>query len=328
MGLKAPPQPANKPKPAPPKRLTAASTQPPADDHIPGVANGTEEPGAAAEPGAPAGDGLPECETDQEVKLTSLRWLFVAPPGFGKSEFFALFPNSLMLACEEGHKFIKGHKIIIDQWAGAGATEDTDGNMHMSFLEACKRIEASGRFDFIIIDTLDALVKKCIDHHIGKANQAHLSDLGEYGKGYDLGQNDPIRRELNKIFTSGRGMGLITHQAVETKSFSRGPKSKKETTLPNGIYKIVFPQMDIIIHGEFGAQRDGHKWRDRIIKSEGSEDILAKNRGGILPPAWISPQPLADRAAQVREFFEGTPEERLAAVDAAFAAFSEIYETE
>ncbi len=275
-----------------------------------------------------AGDGLPEAPTDQDVQLTSLKWLFVAPPGFGKTEFFSLFPDSLMLACEEGHKFVTGHKIIIDSWAGPGNSEDSDGNLHMSFLEAVKRVEASSRFNFFFIDTIDALVKMCIDHHVLKANQGHLSDLGEYGKGYDLGQNDPIRRELNKLFKSGRGGGLITHQHPETKTFTKGPKTKKETTLPPGITKIIFPQMDLIIHGEFGAQRDDNKYRDRIIKSEGSEDMLAKNRGGVLPPAWISPVDLVERGAQIREFFTGTKEERKEAIDRAFADYTAIYEVE
>lgn len=327
MPLKAPPQAQpRKPLVPPIKPKSAASLPPtpsPAEDEIPMVHEGDQREEVPVD----GGDGLPYEDTDQIVKLTSLRWLFVAPPGFGKTELFALFPNTLMLACEEGHKFVKGKKIIIDTWGGTGQSVDTDGNKHMSFLEAVKLIERSDRFDFIMIDTIDALVKKCIDHHISKANQAHLSDLGEYGKGYDLGQNDPIRRELNKIFVSGRGMGLITHQQVETKSFSKGPKSKKETTLPNGVFKIIYPQMDVIIHGEFGAQREGNKWRDRIIRSEGSEDILAKNRGGVLPPAWISPQPLLERAAQIREFFEGSTEERAAAVAAAYAEFAELYDT-
>lgn len=274
------------------------------------------------------GDGLPTEATDQNVSLTSLGWLFVAPPGFGKSEFFATFPDCLMLACEAGHKFITGHKLIIDEWAGSGSTTDTDGNIHVSFLEAVKRILASDRFKFIIVDTLDALVKKCIDHHLGKAGQQHISELGDYGKGYDMGQNDPIRKVLNDLFMSGRGVGLITHQQIETRSFTKGVKSKKETTLPNGIYKIVYPQMDIIIHGEFGGVREGNKHHDRIIKSEGSEDILAKNRGGILPPAWISPLDIAERGAQVREFFEGDTSERKEHVDAAYAEYCEFYVSE
>lgn len=339
MPLKAPPKKTStfppKPTPVEPKPIEH-------NDEIPGLERAPEpESGLPLPPKvktpAPAppmpiiptiteeDDGLPYEDTDQQVNMSSLRWLFVAPPGFGKSEFFALFPNSLMLACEEGHKFITGKKIIIDTWAGTQTLEDTDGNKHMSFLRAVDLIENSQRFDFIIIDTLDALIKKCIDHHIIKANQTHLSDLGEYGKGYDLGQNDPIRRALNTILTSGRGMGIITHQQVETKNFGKGPKAKKETTLPNGIFKLVYPQMDIIIHGEFGVQREGNDYRDRIIRSEGSEDILAKNRGGILPPAWISARDPAERAAEVQEFFTGTPAERQAAVAKAYAAACEIY---
>lgn len=274
------------------------------------------------------GDGLPEAATDQDVSLTSLRWLFVAPPGFGKTEFFSLFPDCLMLACEEGHKFVTGFKMIIDSWSGTEDYEDADGNRHVSFLEAVKRIKNSSRFKFIIIDTLDSLVKKCVDFHIGKANQAHLSDLGEYGKGYDLGMNDPIRRSLNELFSTGRGIGLITHQEIKTNNFKKAPASKKETSLPNGIHKIVYPQMDIIIHGEFGGQREGNSYRDRIIKSEGSEDILAKNRGGVLPPAWIAPVGPTERAEQIQAFFDKDIEIRDAAKVAAYTEYCSFYEGE
>lgn len=273
-------------------------------------------------------DGLPTEPTDQKVNYTSLRWLYVAPPGFGKTEFFSTFENSIMFCCEEGHKFVKGHKIIIDTWEGKGHTTDDDGNMHMSFMEAKRRIEESSRFLFVIIDTLDTLIKKCVDHHLGngKTGLQHLSDLGEFGRGYDIGQNTPIRKALEEIFATGRGLGLITHQHAETKSFSKGPKTKKETTLPNGILKIIFPQMDIIIHGEFGGIRDGNKHRDRIIKSEGSEDILAKNRGGILPPAWICPLDLAARGEQVKAFFQADEVKRAAAIKAASDEYNKEYE--
>lgn len=276
-----------------------------------------------------AHDGLPEAPTDQEVKLNSLKWMFVAPPGFGKTDFFSLFPDCLMLACEEGHKFIKGFKILIDTWApvkGVDVSEDSDGNMHMSFLESVKRITSSDRFQFIFIDTLDALSKKCIDHYVLSANQAHLSDLGDYGKGYDLGQNDPIRRAVGELLSSGRGIGVTTHQQIETRSFNKGTKSKKETSLPNGIYKLMFPQMDVIIHGEFGGIREGNTHRDRIIKSEGSEDILAKNRGGVLPPAWIAPLDREERIEQLKSFFDGTEQERAIAIKKAHDFYLSFYE--
>lgn len=273
-----------------------------------------------------ASDGLPEGETDQEVKMEFLKWLFVAPPGFGKTTFFSLFPNCLNLACEEGHKFVKGFKLIIDAWEGNEVGEDSDGNLHMSFTEAVKRIESSTRFSFAMIDTVDAVNKMCIDHHVGKAKQQHISELGDYGKGYDLAQNLPMRREMSKILKSGRGLGLVTHQKIATQQFKKGPASKKETTLPNGIYEMLFPQMDIIIHGEFGGVRAGQKHRDRIIKSEGSEDILAKNRGGVLPPAWICPADLEESAALTQSFFKGTAEDRASAIEAAHKEYQKFYE--
>lgn len=268
-------------------------------------------------------DGLPLSPTSQNVDFQSLGWLSVAPPGFGKSEFFSLFPDAIMLSFEAGHKFISCYKIIIDDWEGKGSTVDDDGNLHMSFMEALSRIENSPRFKFIILDTLDACVKKCSDYHIGKGNVDHLSGLGDYGKGFDLGQNDPIRRSLNRLFATGRGVGLITHQVVNTATFAKGAKSKKETSLPNGIWKIVYPQMDIILHGEYGGIQDGQKHRDRIFYTEGNEDMLAKNRGGILPPAWVVPFDKKARLAQIKSFFG---ENRTEAVAQAHKEYIELYE--
>lgn len=268
-------------------------------------------------------DGLPLSPTSQNVDFKSLGWLFVGPPGFGKSEFFSLFPDALMLSFEAGHKFINCFKIIIDEWEGKGEQKDDDGNLHMSFMEALTRIENSPRFKFIILDTLDACVKKCSDHHVSKGNVDHLSGLGDYGKGFDLGQNDPIRKSLNRLFATGRGIGLITHQVVNTATFAKGAKSKKETSLPNGIWKIVYPQMDVILHGEYGGIQDGNSHRDRIIYTEGNEDMLAKNRGGILPPAWVVPKDKQLRLAQIKSFFE---EGRSNAIQQAHKDYIELYE--
>lgn len=319
------------------ERLALKSAQAKEDDTIPMDDEPASEPDVKVvkEPTpkkvlAPAktDDGLPSEPSSQIVAMTSLAWLAIAPPGFGKTEFFSLFPDSLMLACEGGHKFVTGFKLLIDQWASDRKGDqfvDEDKNIHISFIEAIRRLENTDRFKFVFIDTLDALIKKCIDHHVAKANQAHLADLGDYGKGFDLGQNDPIRKGINEILSTGRGLGLITHQQINTNTFSKGAKSKKETSLPNGIHKIVFPQMDIVIHGEYGGIRDSNKFRDRIFRSVGNEDLLAKNRGGILPPAFISPYDKEARAEQMQSFFNPDTAAREKAVAAAYAEYVEFY---
>lgn len=270
-------------------------------------------------------DGLPQAGTVQTISYLSLAWLIVAPPGWGKTTLAANFPETLMLSCEGGHKFITTPKLIIDCWEGSGQDVDSDGNIHVSFMEAVSRIEKSERYKMIFIDTLDALVRKCIDHHIGEANQAHLSDLGEYGKGYDLGQNDPIRKAINRLLATGRGLSISTHQFIANSNFKKGTQAKKETSLPAGIFKIVFPQVDLIVHGEYGGIREGNKYKDRILRSQGDEDILAKNRGGVLPASWILPEDPTACAEQIESFFNPDPSLRKAAIEAATAEYEEFY---
>lgn len=281
----------------------------------------------------PASDGLPTTTTKSSADPLSLRYLCVAPPGWGKTTFFNTFPDSVLLACEEGHKFVEGYKIVIDAWDESPERTDNDGNLHLSFLEAITRLDASERFKFVTVDTVDALIKMCIDFHLGVVQSRskgivdaeHISDLGDFGKGYDLAMNNPMRQAFAAILKTGRGMAFITHTEMKTYDHKGNVKtSKKETTLPNGIIKLLYPQCDLILHGEFGAVRDGNKHRDRIVRTEGSEEILAKNRGGVLPPAYIVPVDEHEQWEQFEGFFDAKDGQSNRA--AALAAFDAEYQ--
>lgn len=252
------------------------------------------------------GDGLPTQATEQVVDPLGLRWLAVTPPGWGKTELFMSFPDSLLVACEEGHSFTRGHKVIIDcfdyKLRDEDPWEDQNGNKHMSFMQLVDLLEGSERFKFVIIDTVDALVKLITDFTTESKKVEHIEDLGAYGRGYDLGQNSPFRKAINRILKTGRGIGFTTHQQTNVKKFAKGEQSKKETTLPSGILKQIFAQVDLVIHGIFGKRRKPNRFRDRIVVSEGSEEILAKNRGGILPTRFILP--LENRWETIQGFFK------------------------
>lgn len=270
-----------------------------------------------------ANDGLPSGPTKQTVDPQSLRILMIAPPGFGKTTFFSAFPDCLLLAFEEGHKFVECPKIIIDKWEGDCEGVDADGNMHLSALAAFDRIQKSDRFKFIIIDTVDAMAKMCADHYLDLYHAQGLGDLGDFGVGYNIGQNDPTRKAFNSILKSGRGLGYTTHQVIIEEKDKKGKvlSVKKTSSMPNGIMKFLFPQVDTILHGEFGEVQEGETRRDRIIRTEGSEEILAKNRGGIFPPAWIVPKDAQD-AWQQFECFMTSP----ATVQEAYNNFTSVYE--
>lgn len=236
-------------------------------------------------------DGLPTEKTKPLSSPINSVILIVAPPGWGKTEWFGSIPDNLMLCCEEGHKFVEGYKVVITCWDFKGKQDapwkDDDGTFHMSFLQAVTFIENSERFKFITIDTLDSLVKMILDFFYGVHKVDHASEIGEYGKGWDIAQNTPFRRAINRIIKSGRGLGMTTHEETTQKNFKKGIQAKKETTLPNGVWKYLFGQIDIILHGTFGKRNKGSKQRQRLCVSEGSEDILAKNRGGKIPPVYI-----------------------------------------
>lgn len=241
-----------------------------------------------------ADDGLPAEPTLQVVDPHQLRLLYIAPPGFGKTTFFSAFPDALLLAFEEGHKFVKCRKIVIDKWEGTEeeVVTDSDGEVHMPANIALERILASNRFKFIIIDTVDALAQKCADHFLELYKGQTLGDLGDYGKGYQIGQTDPVRRFINQLMTSGRGLGLTTHEQVVTEKNKKGEVIKTTITssMPKGVMGNIFKQMDTILHGEFGSVPEGRFHRERIVRTEGTEEFLAKNRGGVFPPAFVAPE--------------------------------------
>lgn len=238
-------------------------------------------------------DGLPQEKTSVTVDPLQLVSMVVAPPGWGKTEFYGSFPDNLMLCCEEGHRFVTGYKIVITCWDYRNKDDfkepyqDETGTLHMSFMQAIELLEESDRYKHITIDTVDSLVKMILDFYYVTKKVDHASDLGDYGKGWDIAQNTPFRRAINRLIKTGRGLGLTTHEEVQNRNFKAGIRAKKETTLPNGVWKYLFGQLDLILHGTFGRRDKGTKQRQRLIVSEGSEDILAKNRGGKIPPVYI-----------------------------------------
>ena len=247
---------------------------------------------------------LPTKPTVALHTIEQAKILAVAPPGWGKTEMAMANPDTILIGCEEGHAAVGGYKLIIDAWKGSDPWVDRLGIQHLSFCDAVALLQKEKqRFNMATIDTLDALIKMLLEYTLGKKRVEHATDLGDYGKGWDLAQNTPFREQFNKLIKTGRGIFAITHEKIQDKTFQKGVVSKRETTLPKGIYDMVFAQFDMVIHGMFGKVRKPNKTRDRLAFSEGSENMLAKNRGGYLPPAWIVPRDIGARWKQLSEFF-------------------------
>ncbi len=236
---------------------------------------------------------LPDEPTSAVVNPKALVYTMIAEPKWGKSTWFSSIPNALLLAFEQGHAFIKAHKVVIDVWdyikQKADPYKDGEGVVHMSMMQFVDVILASDRFDFVIVDTADMAVKMCLDYNLKRLGLTHPTDW-EYGKGHDMAMNTPFRQTFGRIIKSGRGIGFITHTEIKTSQFAnQQQRAKRDCTLPGGIIKFVIPQSDVILNGQFGPKLPNGR-RARILVTEGADDVLAGMRGNVetyLPPKFI-----------------------------------------
>lgn len=234
-----------------------------------------------------AAELLPKIPTQSVIRPSKLVISLIGPPKWGKTHFFMSNPDAVLLAFEEGHKFQRGHKMIIDKWDHKGryaSWKDDEGCTHMTFMQAIDALETLNKFDFVIVDTAEMAAKMCTDFHCDKKGVEHIADMGDFGKGYDVGLNTPFRQSMLRLLKTGRGIGFICHTQLEIARFTSGEKARKEARLPKGIKYFVESQSDLILHGEMGKRQEGNSLRDRILVCEGDADTMAGNRSGTMFP--------------------------------------------
>lgn len=224
------------------------------------------------------------------VDPTLLVTLLIAPPKWGKTKFFMSNPDAVLLAFEAGHRFQRGFKIEIAKWHEKGyeVERDREGVPRMTVMQALDALEASERYNLVIFDTVDMASRMCMDYHCEKLGVEHPQDAGDYGKGWDITLNSPMRKAILRMLKTGRGVALITHTKNEIARFSSGERARKESTMPAGVARFCVSQADMIMHGELGKKRAGNRLRDRILVCEGDSDTLAGNRtGSMLPERYV-----------------------------------------
>lgn len=206
--------------------------------------------------------------------------LLIGEPKWGKSTFAAGNPDALILCFEDGQKFLSGYKYKITGWDKVRGQQDfyTGEDAHGTLKEVIALLQKTKKFKTVVIDTADMMAKCCQDFFVGRKNVEHISDAGDYGKGWDICLNTPFRQAVLAIQQTGRGVVAITHSKKEISRYSAGEVARKETTLPKGPAHFLISQADIVMHGEMGKKRAGQLSRDRILVCGAEVDVLAGNR--------------------------------------------------
>lgn len=224
---------------------------------------------------------LPTERSEKEKNYLRKLYLIYGSPKSGKTTITSQFGDDdknkvLFFATEPGHKFqeIYKWKKLVQEPGGESTLEEPTN--WLDFKACCKElVTQKHEYACLAVDTADILFKWCSQHVCHELGIEHESDLG-FGKGY-AAIRDEFMAPINYLAQKGMGLIFISHEAEKEKTV--GPKkiSYTDTTLPNTAKKVLHGLCDYIFY--FGTTFEG----ERYIRTKGTENVNAGDRGGHLP---------------------------------------------
>jgi len=210
---------------------------------------------------------LPTTKTTPRKVLSDYTILVYGRPKAGKSHLCAQIPDTLFLSCEPGTNALSVFETRISSWP--------------EFLEVCRSIEQEKHsFRTLVIDTIDAAYRYCIEYVCRQNNIKHESDLG-YGKGYALVTNE-FWRVISKLAALPPGLIFISHAEEKEIETRTGRITRVVPTLPERIRKQIIGMTDFVFLFDIEQDPEGKGVR-RVIRTKPCAAIEAGDRTGRLP---------------------------------------------
>lgn len=199
--------------------------------------------------------------------------LLYGPPGVGKTTFASKFPDVFFLGTEDGQRAVSTYHRYCLSWA--------------KFLKYIKLLAGpKGKiYPTICVDTVEMLFSYCKEYVSEKFGFDHPSDE-KWGKGWDV-LKDEFRRGLMRLCGLGKGVIFISHskdQEVRTRVIS---VTKTMPALSGTAREIIMGMVSIVAYVGFKTKKlkDGSHKEKRVLYTQPSETLDAKDRTGRLPDA-------------------------------------------
>ncbi len=210
---------------------------------------------------------LPTQKTTPKKALSDYTMLIYGRPKAGKSSVCAQIPDALFLSCEPGTNALSVFESKITSWP--------------EFLEACKAIEQEKHaFRTIVVDTIDAALRYCVEHVCRQNGIKHESDLG-YGKGYALVLNE-FWRVISKLAALPPGVIFVSHAEEKGLETRTGRITRIVPTLPDRVRKQIIGMTDFVFLFDVESDPEAKEPR-RVIRTKPSMAVEAGDRTGRLP---------------------------------------------
>jgi len=229
---------------------------------------------------------LPTAKNKIKTDIRDLVTLIYGAPKIGKSTFCSNADGAIFLATEPGLSFLEVYSVDVQSWADfAGVYKELAAGNH--------------QFRTVVIDTIDNLYKMCVEYVLGKKHVEHQSDL-EYGKGYDLVNNE-FHRRLRDLSLLPYGVMMTSHSVEKEVKTRTGKETRIAPTLPGSARRTVLGMCDFIFYAEMQEVRNDREHitgYERVIHTQPTTIYEAGNRSQFVLP---DPLPL-DYAAFTSAF--------------------------
>jgi hypothetical protein len=198
-----------------------------------------------------------------------------APEGIGKTTLAAACPDPLIIDLEQGSHHLDCARV-----------EPT------SYAQTCdivKELAQGSDFSTVIIDTIDWLEEKMLEHVCKANNKASVEDFG-YGKGYIVAAEEMVKflTLLDKLAVKSNVI-LLAHSEVKRQELpDHPPFDRYQLKLSKQIAPVVKEWADAILFGSFklairesDGRAKGVAARERTLRCAHSATADAKNRHGL-----------------------------------------------
>jgi hypothetical protein len=211
--------------------------------------------------------------------------MIYGPAGIGKTTFMSHRPNCLWLVTEPGINFSQ---------VDVAADTDIGWNMEnvLNWISDMNNNPQNYKnYDTVVVDTADGLSHKCIAHVLNKNEKEYMADI-PHGKGWDQ-LSSILNIIIGGILSAGKTICFTNHSDVITSRFSTGEKAKTEPRLNKRAREAIINRVDFMGYmtiGTVGVDEKGKALKGRLIDFRPTEDLDAKNRGGVFDkPVCIEP---------------------------------------
>jgi hypothetical protein len=227
---------------------------------------------------------LPTEKSAPALSPARIKALLYGPPKIGKSTFASKInpEHTLFIATEPGLGSLDVFEMPCRSWAefreiGADLAKDP------------------GRFEVVVIDTVDELYRMCSDAVCTELGCKHPSDL-DYGKGW-AAVADEFRLRVGKLASLELGVWFVSHAEDREVKKKVGTKTVTQPTLSGQARKFLTGFVDFIFLATW--EGDEEESDTRVLRTEGAEHHEA---GGRIPEgAKPLPDPLPLEAGELRK---------------------------